>query len=125
MVEYEETMKNSLTKSFNETYENIIDGYENKFRLEDSLKALLKQKRQKGFEKYGEYSFQSSFAKSLDSPTLQHCKEEIFDAINYLFHELFKANIFNKRDKADDISLIIGDILDLLNQIEDIEGMGK
>jgi hypothetical protein len=65
----------------------IINRQEN---ASDYLKEKLKAKRDFGFKKYGERSFQGSFLNAMTSPSFEDLEEELIDAINYLLHIQFQ-----------------------------------
>ena len=94
-MDYEKIMKESI-QDYNTFYEKQIDDVLNNV-LEpmniEMLKQLLHEKRKFGLKKYGELSFQSSFLNSMNSPTLEHAKEELVDCINYLAHEVYKSKL--------------------------------
>jgi len=80
---------------FPSAYDTAIRNLEQKFNIEGPLAEKLKAKRDFGFKKYGELSFQGSFENAMATPSTEDLLEELVDAINYLLHiqfqELFLA----------------------------------
>jgi hypothetical protein len=92
-MDYKEVMA-VLPQDYNTYYEKIINDIFcyafSEYEIEN-LGEVLKKKRDAGLKKYGELSFQSSFVNSMNSPTLEHAKEELLDSMNYIAHEIFKS----------------------------------
>ena len=99
-VDYETIMgkeKEGLT--FNAVYEKAIDNMASDTGASKELMSKLKEKREYGFKKYGEHSFQGTFENCITSPTIEHAKEEAIDFINYLLHEMYKNKLLgNEKD---------------------------
>ena len=77
---------------------NILGNYVN-----PDVRTILAEKRRKGREKYGEYSFQAGFETSMKAPSGLHALEELHDAMNYIAHEIFRVTLL-----CDDYDLITG-----------------
>lgn len=97
-MEYRKVMDASKKKTFNEAYEELIKEYSDHWGLSEELQAKLKAKRDFGVEKYGEYSFQSSFENAITVPIYDHLNEELIDALNYCLHARFVAGLKNPQD---------------------------
>lgn len=78
---------------FNTVYENAMDKLVESNNVDKALALKLKEKREFGFKKYGELSFQGSFENCMTAPTIEHAKEEVIDLLNYLLHEQYKNMI--------------------------------
>jgi len=74
-------------------YSDRMKEIQDKHNIPESLAKLLRDKRNFGVEKYGEYSFQSTFENAISSPSEEHLREELIDAINYAMHSIYKAKI--------------------------------
>lgn len=112
-MNYQKIM-NEEKKTFNVLYQEICEQIEKDIGIEDQLAKKLKEKREFGYNKYKEFSFQSSFENSLSSPTEEHLEEELVDAINYCIHNIFKKNSNYKLKEKD---VIFGrKLLDLYNE---------
>ena len=86
-----EKIMSAAKVDFHERYEvaisNLID---NIGGFSETLRNKLKAKRDFGFQKYGERSFQGSFENAMSTPSYDDLEEELIDAINYLLHIRFK-----------------------------------
>lgn len=86
-----EKIMSAAKVDFHEKYEvaisNLIDDLGG---FSDVLRGKLKAKRDFGFQKYGERSFQGSFENAMSTPSYDDLEEELIDAINYLLHIRFK-----------------------------------
>jgi hypothetical protein len=51
-----------------------------------AVNKVLADRREMGVKKYGDVSFQTSRKNAYATPILQHFKEELYDALNYLMH---------------------------------------
>lgn len=85
--------KKNTAMDFFKFYSERMEELEIRHNIPDDLSKLLKDKRNFGVEKYGEYSFQSTFENALSSPSEEHLREELIDAINYALHSIYKAKI--------------------------------
>jgi hypothetical protein len=108
-MDYVEIMS-ELPQTYNEYYECIlkeifIDAIGNNTKTAKVLEEL-KVKRDAGLKKYGELSFQNSFVNSMNSPTLEHAKEELLDAMNYIAHEVFKSKILYPKNTTELIIIL-------------------
>lgn len=83
-------------ESFFEFYSKRMKDLERLLDMPEEISKLLEEKRRFGYEKYGEYSFQSNFENAVTSPTEEHLREELIDAINYTLHSMYKACLFFK-----------------------------
>ena len=83
--------KKHFDMPFNELYEHAVDSIQAEAHISDSVRMELSAKRRYGLEKYGEYSFQSSLSNLLNSPSMEHLREEILDAMNYAAQEVLKS----------------------------------
>lgn len=85
--------KNIMDKDFDypNFYNEVMKLIGNEILLPEDLEKKLKDKRNFGLEKYGEYSFQANFRNSMTSPSEEHLEEELIDAINYIMHSMFKS----------------------------------
>lgn len=114
--------------SYSEVYENAADTIARRFGLDDNTTQyasdMLKEKRRLGVAKYGEYSFQSSLNKTLSAPTMEHLKEELLDAFNYLIHEHIKAS-FLYPAQLGAIGKAIGDLKELYKFVVQLEAAIK
>lgn len=85
-----------------------------------NLMKKLKAKREFGFKKYGEKSFQGSFENAISTPSDLDLLEELVDVLNYSLHLSFQ-NIFegpNFSSKQKEISEILEDAILLYNKVE-------
>ena len=95
-MDYKTIMEDSEV-SFNDVYEKAIDKLFSDLDVPMDTIEKLKEKRKKGLDKYGEFSFQSNFNNAIASPVLEHAMEEIQDAMNYIAHKIFVYNLqFNE-----------------------------
>lgn len=78
--------------NFNEEYQYKVETYFDSMGMGSDLIKELRDKRAFGLRKYGEISYQSSRYNAMMCDTLQHSIEEVVDALNYLGHEMFKAD---------------------------------
>ncbi|MGV9206151.1 MAG: hypothetical protein ACOC44_19255, partial [Promethearchaeia archaeon] len=80
-------------KDFNyfDFYNQRIKELEKAVGIPSDLSKTLEKKREKGYEKYKEYSFQANFDNTITSPSEEHLKEELEDAINYALHSMYKT----------------------------------
>lgn len=84
--------------SFNQMYETAITNKQKYFGVPETLGIKLKEKRDFGFKKYGEDSFQGSLENCMTSPTLDHAQEELIDCLNYLLHEQYKNDLLQENN---------------------------
>lgn len=78
---------------FFEFYSQRMDELEKVNDIPEELSKQLQSKRIFGVEKYKEYSFQSNFENAVTSPSEDHLREELIDAINYALHSIYKSTI--------------------------------
>lgn len=120
-MEYRKVMDATKKKTFNEAYEELIKEYSDDWGFSEELQAKLKAKRDFGVEKYGEYSFQSSFENAITVPIYDHLNEELIDALNYCLHARFLAGLKDPKSlpsiesKAKIISSLLGDPVESAN----------
>ncbi len=100
-------------------YSQRMKELEKYFLLDEELSSKLEEKRNFGYEKYGEYSFQGSFENTLTSPTEEHLEEELIDAINYALHTYYKHKLMNKNE--DSLKPIIEGLYNLFRDIKEIK----
>jgi hypothetical protein len=113
--------------SYPDVYESAAYSIAHKFgldRVDVDVIGKLKEKRRLGVVKYGEYSFQSSLNKTLSAPTMEHLKEELLDAFNYLIHEHIKAS-FLYPAQLQAIGKAINDLTQLYKFIVELEQVIK
>lgn len=84
--------------NFRNIYQNAVSNLENSYFLSDELKEKLKEKRDFGLEKYGDFSFQSNFENCMTAPSFDYALEEIIDLLNYLLHAQYQ-NMVNGEEK--------------------------
>lgn len=83
-------------ETFFEFYSKRMEELEKILDMPEEISILLEEKRNFGYEKYGEFSFQSNFENTITSPTEEHLREELIDAINYTLHSMYKACLYLK-----------------------------
>lgn len=93
------TEMNEKKKNFFEFYSERMKQIEEFVEMPEELSKELEKKRNFGYDKYGEYSFQSSFENAVTSPSEEHLREELIDAINYTLHSIYKRALYLKDDK--------------------------
>jgi hypothetical protein len=125
-MDYKKIMS-ELPQDYNTYYEQIINdvivdilGQQNVAQL----LQILQKKREEGLKKYGDLSFQSTFVNSMNSPTLQHAKEELQDAMNYLAHEIYKSKLLYP-DMTTDLKNIFRQLRQTYEEMENIESCMK
>ena len=94
-MDYKKIM-DGLSEQFSDypaMYERVVHDIIDKLGTPYYLQTKLKEKRDFGLNKYGEYSFQGSLKNTLTSPTMEHIEEELVDAMNYLAHEHLKSTL--------------------------------
>jgi hypothetical protein len=110
-MDYKKIMDGAVIPSYPSMYNIAIENLASSFELSKEMKELLREKREFGLKKYGEKSFQSNLENTLATPTLEHLKEEIVDAYNYTFHEMYKNNLLGKYEhRLRDIILCLNTI---------------
>lgn len=97
----------STKYSFPDLYEKVIHDILSVDTMTPEIQETLQSKRNRGLQKYGEYSFQASFDNAMKSPTLEHASEELLDAINYIAHEIFKNKVIMNTTISKDLSLLL------------------
>lgn len=113
--------------SYPQLYEDAAIAISNKFDLDRTdidIVGKLAHKRLLGVAKYGEYSFQSSLNRTLAAPTMEHLKEELLDAFNYLIHEHIKAS-FLYPSLLGNIGEAIKTLRDFYKNVVALEQMAK
>jgi hypothetical protein len=93
------TEMNEKKKDFFEFYSERMKELEKKVEISEEVSKLLEEKRKFGAEKYGEYSFQTTFENAVTSPSEEHLREELIDAINYALHSIYKSALYLKDDR--------------------------
>jgi hypothetical protein len=105
-------------ESFFDFYSKRMKELEKILNMPEEISKLLEEKRNFGYEKYGEFSFQSNFQNAIASPTEEHLREELIDAINYTLHSMYKACLYFK-DNEKHISFM-KKLIDLYNETFDV-----
>ncbi len=105
-------------ESFFDFYSKRMKELEKILNMPEEISKLLEEKRNFGYEKYGEFSFQSNFQNAITSPTEEHLREELIDAINYTLHSMYKACLYFK-DNEKHISFM-KKLIDLYNETFDV-----
>jgi len=102
-----------------ETARNIRIGH---LALPFELKKLMDEKMEVGKSKYGELSFQNSFANSMQVNIEEHIKDEMADMLNYLLHWHICFSFHNNKDgKIDIVELAIENVKELYEKVKRIE----
>lgn len=94
-MDYKKEM-NEKKETFFEFYSKRMKDLERLLDMPEEISILLEEKRKFGYEKYGEYSFQSNFENAVTSPSEEHLREELIDAINYILHSMYKSCLYFK-----------------------------
>lgn len=94
-MDYKKEM-NENKQSFFEFYSERMKDLEKTLLIPEEVSDILQEKRDFGHEKYGEFSFQTNFENAVSSPTAEHLREELIDAMNYALHEIYKTSLFLK-----------------------------
>lgn len=96
-MDYKTIMEKDAEYNYQEVYEKSINGILDDFKINESIKQKLKEKREFGFKKYGEHSFQGSLQATLTCPVEEHLLEELIDAINYIAHIKLQCFLLGKK----------------------------
>lgn len=134
--DYESSMKNFQPSTFTEVHERAIDrSVTNMVKVIDStdmqnhIIGKARAKRAFGREKYGELSFQSSLINTLSCPTLEHLKDELVDAINYVaqlyYQEGITGDLFKSPNRNDKIIMLMESISLVLEDVCELEGEAR
>lgn len=105
-VSFQDIYEMSLSRIFRDA--NVINA---------GLLNELKEKREFGLKKYGEYSFQSTFEKSMTSPVKEHLLEELIDACNYTAHIVYQNKLVGNKDEEEKFLSILTRLYDLFNTV--------
>lgn len=91
-MDYKTEMENKSFDFF-DFYSQRMKELEEAHNIPEELSKELENKRNFGVNKYGDYSFQSNFENAVTSPSEDHLREELIDAINYSLHSIYKSTI--------------------------------
>lgn len=108
-MDYKTEMNNNKI-IFPVLYEEILEKLSAFLITDPILKKKLKEKREFGLKKYGEYSFQSSFENAMSSPVVEHAEEECIDLVNYILHMMFVANVKNESQRVETLGALLKEI---------------
>lgn len=89
-MDYKKEMNENKLNYF-EFYSKRMKELEQAVGIPEELSKELENKRTFGYEKYGEYSFQANFENTVISPSEEHLREELIDALNYALHSSYKS----------------------------------
>jgi len=108
----------SKSVDFHESYEEAIKNITRPIlSIDAELAEKLKAKRDFGYKKYAEKSYQGTFTNAMATPTLEDIEEELVDVINYLLHLKFKL-LFTKPTLAEFANSSLAAVLDIYNDLQ-------
>jgi hypothetical protein len=114
--------KGSRNQNFRELFEKAIETRMSNFAGEspffNKIKEKMKKKRDLGFEKYGEYSFQNSLYTVLEGNYLEHIKEELIDAANYSVFGMFREDVVGDYEKSSHYLNVLIDVCKTLETLK-------
>lgn len=117
MLDYKKEM-NESKEPFFEFYTKRMKSLEVNLDIPEELAEELQKKRDFGFKKYKEFSFQGSFDNAITSPTEEHLREELIDAINYAMHSVYKKVLYMQDDREQ--TKFVEDLVKLYNRSFDV-----
>lgn len=119
-MDYKKIMNEAVAPSYPAMYNTAMENLARAHALPKEVAELLREKREFGLKKYGEFSFQSNLENTLKTPTLEHLKEEIVDAYNYAFHETYKNSLLgNSSSQLRNIVFGLNQIWELIGELEE------
>lgn len=89
-MDYKKEMEEKKIDYF-DFYSKRMKELEKVVGIPEELSKELFDKRAFGYKKYGEHSFQANFENTITSPSEDHLREELIDALNYSLHSAYKS----------------------------------
>ena len=108
-----DTVMNQL---FSEVYDGV-GNYPSSNPIKNQLGKAVADKRDFGFGKYGDRSYQASLGNLMVCPLEDHLLEELVDSINYSLALSYTGSLHNDKKKETSYRKIAGSLMEIYKEI--------